>query len=472
MKLLPTLISTLLLLFALAGTAQANNLDDLLQKVKSEQQQNQHKNLQRNNDFSNDLQYWQEQLRSAQARLKQAKTAANEKGLRFAENEKTLTALQADLDLAKGHLGELFGVVRQIAAEFAGSIQGSLISVQYPERNVFVDSLSERKALPSLAELEQLWFIMQQEMTASSQVTTFNAKVLDAAGVATEQEVTRLGAFNLISDKQYMVINQESQLAQPLARPVPNHVQRTLNDWFDGSAQVKPFYFDPAKGDLLTLLSQTPTWSERIQQGGSIGYLILAILVFGLLIAAVRFVALTAESIKIKRQLQQPEANPDNALGRILAIYQSNSKQTTQVLELKLDEAVLREVPRLERGASVLKILAAIAPMMGLLGTVTGMIGTFQSITLFGTGDPKLMAGGISMALITTVMGLIAALPLLLIHNLLHSKASKLINIIELQSAGLIAQQAEAEQPLPAAAKHPLAMKNKVSKLEEHERVS
>ena len=223
-------------------------------------------------------------------------------------------------------------------------------------------------------------------------------------------------------------------------------MQRTLNNWVDENAQVKPFYFDPAKGELLTVLSRTPSWSERIRQGDIIGYLIIAILVFGLLVAAVRFTALAKESLRIKQQLKQTTANPNNALGRIFALYQSNKNQTTQVLELKLEEAILREVPRLERGSSVLKILAAIAPMMGLLGTVTGMIGTFQSITLFGTGDPKLMAGGISMALITTVMGLIAALPLLLIHSLLHSRASSLINIIELQSAGLIAQQAEANE--------------------------
>jgi biopolymer transport protein ExbB len=224
---------------------------------------------------------------------------------------------------------------------------------------------------------------------------------------------------------------------------------------------------------LLTVLSHTPTWTERIKQGGSIGYLIIGVLLFGLLIASLRFIILGKESIKIKQQLKQLEANPNNALGRIFAIYQANKNQSTQVLELKLEEAVLREVPRLERGSSVLKILAAIAPMMGLLGTVTGMIGTFQSITLFGTGDPKLMAGGISMALITTVMGLVAALPLLLIHSLLHSRAGSLINIIELQSSGLIAQQAEAEvnQQMQAIAKHPLAAKRSVNKLETHDLV-
>lgn len=468
MKLFKSLSCALLTLCAIAMPAQANKLDDLLQKVNAAQQQNSDKNVLRKDDFMGDLTHWQEKLTSAQARLNLAKTQAGEKGALFEGNEKTLTSLDSELDLAKGNLGELFGVVRQISGEFAGSIKGSVISAQYPQRDDFIDSLAERKVLPSISELERLWFVMQQEMTASSKVARFNTKVLDTAGVASEKEVTRVGAFNLIADQQYMVINPESQLLQPLSRSVPGNVQRTLDNWLDGSAQVKPFYFDPAKGNLLTVLSHTPTWTERIKQGGSIGYLIIGILLFGLLIAAVRFITLGKESIKIKQQLKQLKANPNNALGRIFAIYQSNRNQSTQVLELKLEEALLREVPRLERGSSVLKILAAIAPMMGLLGTVTGMIGTFQSITLFGTGDPKLMAGGISMALITTVMGLVAALPLLLIHSLLHSRAGSLINIIELQSAGLIAQQAEVYQQMQ---KDPSAATRQVNKLETHDLV-
>jgi len=450
MRLFTRLTGILLLLVNVTATADvtatASSLDDLLQKVKLQQQQNQHQNGARNEDFSKDLQYWQDKLTSAQEQLNQAQRQASEQGLRFDESEKALASLEAELDLSKDNLGELFAVVSQISGEFAAAMQGSLIAAQYPQHAVFVNSLVKRKALPTLHELEQLWFIMQEEMIASGKITTFNAEVLDASGVSSEKSITRVGAFNLISDKQYLLMDPASHLAQPLPRPVASNVQRTLNNWVDENAQVKPFYFDPAKGELLTVLSRTPSWSERIRQGDIIGYLIIAILVFGLLVAAVRFTALAKESLRIKQQLKQTTANPNNALGRIFALYQSNKNQTTQVLELKLEEAILREVPRLERGSSVLKILAAIAPMMGLLGTVTGMIGTFQSITLFGTGDPKLMAGGISMALITTVMGLIAALPLLLIHSLLHSRASSLINIIELQSAGLIAQQAEANE--------------------------
>ena len=457
----------LALCFSLPTFASEKTLDELLLKVQSQQLQNRSVEAQRDVEFSADVATWENKLKQAKQRLAAAKKDAKVKGETFEDNEETLAELSDALVLSKENLGELFGVVRQVSADFSGQIQGSVISTQFPERNLFVDKLAESKTLPVLSELEQLWFVMLQDMTESSKVVPFSTQVLDSQGIATTAELTRFGAFNLVGANvdnglQYLIIDDQSELPQPLSRPVASDVQTTLNDWQSKSERLSAFYFDPAKGELLTVLSRTPTWTERAQQGGIIGYLILSILLFGLIVAAVRFVLLSKESAKIKKQLKQLDAsndnaNEDNALGRILAIYQSNKQQSTQLLELKLEEAILRETPRLERGSSVLKVLAAIAPMMGLLGTVTGMIGTFQSITLFGTGDPKLMAGGISMALITTVMGLIAALPLLLIHSLLHSRANGLINLIEEQSAGLIALQAEQQEHSATIIEAPIA---------------
>jgi biopolymer transport protein ExbB len=458
MKKLFLLTFTLIFSFPVFAVQEAQGpLDALLLKVKSQQSENRSLEAQRDNHFSADVGILQAKLKAIKARLTDEKALTVKQGQAFDNNENTLASLSETLAMSKENLGELFGVVRQVSSDFSGQLQGSIISAQYPLRNEFVDGLAQSKILPSLTELEQLWFVMLQDMTESSKVTQFSTKVLDAHGVASTKQVTRFGAFNLIDQSQYLVIDNQSELPQPLSRPVASEVQATLDAWSQNTGGVYPFYFDPAKGELLTVLSRTPTWDERTHQGGIIGYIILSILLFGLIIAAVRFILLSKESVKIKQQLKNKEANNNNALGRIIAIYQNNKNQSTQLLELKLEEAILLETPRLERGSSVLKVLAAIAPMMGLLGTVTGMIGTFQSITLFGTGDPKLMAGGISMALITTVMGLIAALPLLLIHSLLHSRANVLINIIEQQSAGLIAAQAEQqENPMPLENRDPL----------------
>ena len=434
---------TLTLGVLLSPMASATQLDDLLQQVKQQQAKNQQVQNQREADFAGDLAHWRKELATAQARFNQVKSQADILNNQFDQQEIALAELEQELTLATDNLGEVFGVVRQMTGEFAGDFSNSLISAQLPERQAFVADLSQRKALPSLAELEQLWFVLQQDMTESAKVVAFNTAVSDQAGVTSEQPVIRFGAFNLVSADAYLVRDAQTGGLQHLTKPVTGDVASTLRAWDKNSSAPQAFYFDPAKGDLLTMLARTPTIAERITQGGVIGYCILAVLALGLIIALVRLVRLTLVSVRIHRQMKQVAANKDNPLGRIMTVYQAYQHRPTDVLELKLDEAVLREVPALERGNSILKILAAMAPMMGLLGTVTGMIGTFQSITLFGTSDPKLMAGGISMALITTVMGLVAALPLLLIHSVLHGRANRLVILLEQQSIGLIAEQAE-----------------------------
>jgi biopolymer transport protein ExbB len=186
---------------------------------------------------------------------------------------------------------------------------------------------------------------------------------------------------------------------------------------------------------------------EYYEQGAEVGYIITVLLVVGLLIFLVRFVDLALTTSKIKGQLKNLSTpNTNNPLGRILKVYSDNKIQDVENLELKLDEAILRETPRIEAGINIIKILAAIAPLLGLLGTVIGMILTFQTITLFGTGDPKIMAGNISLALVTTALGLIAALPLILLHSIVAGRSKSVLHILDEQSAGIIATHAEKEK--------------------------
>ncbi|MCP4045074.1 MAG: MotA/TolQ/ExbB proton channel family protein, partial [Gammaproteobacteria bacterium] len=133
-------------------------------------------------------------------------------------------------------------------------------------------------------------------------------------------------------------------------------------------------------------------------------------------------------------------------LGRIMLAAADAPSETDDLLLLKIDEAILAEIPALERGTGLIKLLAATAPLLGLLGTVTGMIVTFQSISLFGTGDPKLMAGGISQALVTTVLGLVVAIPLLFGHNLVASLSRSLVQRLDEQSAGMLARTMEKQE--------------------------
>ncbi|MCV6605673.1 MAG: MotA/TolQ/ExbB proton channel family protein, partial [Porticoccaceae bacterium] len=209
----------------------------------------------------------------------------------------------------------------------------------------------------------------------------------------------------------------------------------------------------PSRGQLFMLLDREPRLLERIQQGGNVGYLILALGALGLLVSLYQVLRMVMSEIKVAAQLRRPEKlSVKNALGRVLLAAQQTG--SAEQRELKVDEAILQELPGIERGQSFVKLLAAVAPLLGLLGTVIGMIATFQSITLFGTSDPKLMAGGISQALMTTVLGLVVAIPLLFCHSYLATRSRRLTQILQEKSLGLLAEPVAAapQQELPRAA--------------------
>ena len=200
---------------------------------------------------------------------------------------------------------------------------------------------------------------------------------------------------------------------------------------------------DPSMGQLLGLLVETPSVRERVDQGGVIGYIILGILVVGSALGGLKWFSLVGAAGAINGQIRSKKAKKGNPLGRIMLAYEANQGADVETMSLKLDEAVLKELKPLESWLNTVRVLAAVAPLLGLLGTVTGMIKTFQQITLFGTGDPKIMAGGISEALVTTMLGLISAIPLLLIHSFAATTARRVGQVLEEQAAGLIAEHAE-----------------------------
>jgi biopolymer transport protein ExbB len=285
-------------------------------------------------------------------------------------------------------------------------------------------------------------------MTESAKVSSFEAKVAQLDGSEVNAKVTRIGNFNLISDQGYLIYHPETKQIQPLGRQPDGYVLSSAADLQSTAAgSYTGFYTDPTRGSILRLNTQKATHEERFHQGGTVGYLIAVLLVIGFIVAIIRLADLTVTTTKIKSQLKNLNTpNENNPLGRILKVYQDNKAEDVENLELKLDEAILRETPRIEAGVNIIKIFAAIAPLMGLLGTVVGMIETFQQITLFGTGDPKIMAGSISMALVTTALGLIAALPLILVHAIVASRSKSVLHILDEQSAGIIAAHAEKEK--------------------------
>jgi biopolymer transport protein ExbB len=266
--------------------------------------------------------------------------------------------------------------------------------------------------------------------------------VMTVDGKETLMEVARVGLFNIVADGMYLIY-EDGDLAELPRQPEAGRFTGSTSDLLESSGGLVRFGIDPTLGGVLRTYVARPNLVERIQQGGLVGYLIIALGIVGLLISLERMIVLGVASRKVTAQLESSSPSQDNALGRVLSVYAANKATDTETLELKLSEAIFKETPALNRALLFIKIISVVAPLMGLLGTVTGMIQTFQAITLYGTGDPKLMAGGISQALVTTVLGLTVAIPMVLLHTLVSGRSKRIVQVLQEQSAGIIAGHAE-----------------------------
>ena len=452
-KLLLAMLAIVLSPLAVAQSEPVS-LDELLQKVKAGRVQDSKENAARLERFRADKAAQARLLEAARAERTSAEARSKELETAFEENDAKLVELELALKERLGSLKELFGVLQQAAGDARGQFENSLTHVQFPERVDFLTELAQKMGqssrLASIEEIEQLWFELQREMTESGKVVRFPAKVITANGDEVEQEVVRVGAFNVVADDKYLQFVPETGHLVELARQPQARYLEKVDALTSATSGMHPFGLDPSRGQILSLLVQAPDLRERIAQGGVVGYVILGLGALALLIALERLLVLTLTGLRVAaqtRKLDQPGSNP---LGRILKVYHDNPQADTETLELKLSEAILRETPRINRMLMFLKIIAVVAPLLGLLGTVTGMIITFQAITLFGTGDPKLMAGGISTALVTTVLGLCVAIPTVLLHTLVASRARRLNQVLEEQTAGMIAAHSERQHAAAA----------------------
>jgi biopolymer transport protein ExbB len=281
---------------------------------------------------------------------------------------------------------------------------------------------------------------MQQEMTETGKVVKFPATVITSDGQELQQDVVRVGGFNVVSKGKYLEYSSETGNLSEMARQPHPRFTKTTDQIFDAQGRVT-FGVDPTRGQILATYLDRPSLRERVDQGGAVGYVIIGLGFLGLLIALERLVVLGISSRKVSAQLGESDAKLDNPLGRVLHVANQNPSADVETLELKLGEAVFREQPKLTRTLLFIKIISVVAPLLGLLGTVTGMIVTFQAITLFGTGDPKLMAGGISQALVTTVLGLTVAIPMVLLHTVVSGRSKRILHILQEQSAGIVADR-------------------------------
>lgn len=441
----PALLSAGMLLGAPEARAQdtVDSMDELLQAVRQQGQRTSAENRRREQEFLQQRNRQQELLASAKRSLAEAEARSERLKGQFDENEKALEELNETLRIRVGDMGELFGLVKQAAGETKGLIDTSLASAQYPERGEIASRLAQAQGLPSIGDLRELELLMLEEMAASGNVVRFPSEILSSAGEAEQADVVRVGLFNAISGDRYLNYLPEVNVLRVLPRQPDSRFTAMAEELFEAEEGNVRMGVDPSRGALLSLVVQSPSLWERIQQGKEVGYVIILMGIVGMIIALWRLLYLFGVNSKIRSQLKSEEPRPNNPLGRILSVYRDNRDVDTETLELKLDEAILRETPQLERWQGMIKVFAAVAPLLGLLGTVVGMINTFQQITLFGTGDPKLMAGGISQALVTTVLGLVVAIPLVFLHSLVAGRSRAMVEVLEEQSAGMIARHSE-----------------------------
>jgi len=439
------IISHLLLSFLLVSTTcwgAEKNLDQLLREVKQAQQQAKQINKVREATFLADKKSQQSLLKQAKSELAQQNTLSKQLKQQIETNEEILSKLETQLKDQSGELGELFGVARQAAGDLKAELNSSLVSAQYSGRASQLSALIESKALPTINQLENLWFTLQDEMTESGKVVRFTREIQDKNGNREKTEVIRIGNFNVLAKGKYLNYSPDAKILAILARQPESKYLDLVAPFSAIKTGLAPLGIDPTRGVMLSMLIQSPNAQERIEQGGIVGYIILTLGAIGLFYALFRLSVLVMTGNKMKQQIENPVALSDNPLGRVLLATEQTTIEDTETLELLLDEAITREVPDLEKGLSMIKLFAAVAPLLGLLGTVTGMIATFQAISLFGTGDPKLMANGISQALVTTMLGLSVAIPLLFLYNLLASRSKQLVQILDEQSAGIMSRRA------------------------------
>ncbi len=436
----------------LHAAEEVETLDELLKQVEESRFEESRNARARELQFEREKNKQALLLRQAQAKLKQLEVRAKKLENVFNENERQLSQLDGALKKKLGNFAEMFGVIKQVASETQGQLKESLISGERKGRTALLESLVKTKRIPTPSQIEKLWQVMLDELIAQGRISTFTGTLVDSSGQAREATITRIGAFVALHNGNYLSYLPQTQAYRLLGRqPAGKFLdaaeaiqERGGGGDDDGVIRAA---IDPARGALLALLVETPSLTERLQQGGLVGYIIIVLACFGVGLGAWRLFVLSDLRRAVDRQaLNLQTLSADNPLGRVLASI-GDEREDKETLELKLNDAILRELPALESYLPLIKIFAAIAPLLGLLGTVTGMILTFQAITLFGTGDAKLMAGGISQALITTALGLMTAVPLILLHALAASRARDVRQVLEEQAAGLALARATEGAP-------------------------
>lgn len=425
--------------------AKQLTLDQVLSAIRKERSESSAENKAREARFISERNNQQAELGRVRGQVVAAEAEATRLENLMASNQAEIDKLDQELADKQGEFQELFGAARSAAADLTAQIDRSLISAEFRGRSAELAEVAQTDTLPTETQLRYLWETLVQQITEQAKVSTFTADVAKADGSAEQRKITRIGPFVAFADGRYLTYKPAQGQLQFLARQpagaVLSAAKAVENAKGDGFTRG---VIDPSLGTLLGLIVETPNFSERVNQGGQIGWLTIILGVLAFIWGIFRWLTLSNTAGAVKAAMRRPKASKSNPLGRVLMAYEAvQNKNDTEAVAAALDDAILKEIPKLESGLNLVKIISSIAPLLGLLGTVVGMVITFQAITLFGAGDPQIMASGISVALMTTVIGLVVSIPLVILYAFASGAAARITQMLEEQAAGIIAEHAD-----------------------------
>ena len=428
--------------------SEALNLDELLELVKAGKFAESEDATKRENKFSKEKNRQQTLLANAKIERAKLEAIATTLETRFEANDAKLTLLEEQLKTRLGSLYETFGHLQGVASDTEDYFKTAITSGQFgKEREIFLGDLAKKMgegvSVATIEEIERLWYELSRELVASGNVQRFSATVVDNEGEASVEDVVRIGNFNAVAEGRYLTYLSKRGAFETLPKQPGRYLDGTY-DVFDEDSGFVQFAVDPTGpqgGALLVNLISLPSFFEQIQYGRITGYTIIVLFLIAIGVFGWRFYALFTINGNVKKQAAGETAD-ENPLSRIFDVADKN-KTDTETLELKLSEQILIERADIDQYIWVVRLISVISPLLGLFGTIIGMINTFQAITLFGTGDPKTMAGGISEALVTTMLGLMCAIPTTFMAAALSNYSKGILAILEEQSTGMVAVRSE-----------------------------
>lgn len=415
--------------------------------------------------YQREFAFLQTQKRELQARLNAFKTRADREQTNINSD---IRRLEGELVAVRGQAERLDGLVfdSEQAVETARSNVDVLASTLLQADITLEDAYSPppAEAIPSPEDFQMMFEAASQTARQAGQVRLSEGTFFALDGTEVSGQIIQVGQVASFGISETATGALAPAGGGQLKLWESGAGESSANALIEGERPQTITLF--AYESLVNEIESNPGKSVIgvIQSGGMIGWIItfLGLLGVGLVIARIRFLRDASASTEALVQAiagQVSEGDRQGAIetlkqfkgatARVLATTIRNLDREREHLEDVISESLLNESATLNRFGAVIIVIAAVSPLLGLLGTVTGMISTFDVITEFGTGDPKLLSGGISIALVTTQLGLIVAIPLLLVGNVLSGWAERIKDEMEKSALHIVNRYVEGQQSRP-----------------------